>query len=169
MILSMSGQAWLFLSTVLAGAAIGLFFDVFRILRKTAPRLAASAFAVQLEDFLFWVIVTVGMFYFMLNRNYGEIRVFAVLGAFLGIALYFVTISKWVIFVCVAIIEYLKKVVKTAVKIILMPLRFLLNLVSPVFKKMWGKVRSGLCRIKLSGRIRMRKFSRNWFILRHKK
>jgi spore cortex biosynthesis protein YabQ len=76
MILSMSGQAWLFLSTVLAGAVIGLFFDVFRILRRTVPFLAKPV-AVQFEDLFFWLLVTGATFYFMLNQNFGEIRLFS--------------------------------------------------------------------------------------------
>jgi spore cortex biosynthesis protein YabQ len=158
MILSMSGQAWLFLSTVLAGAAIGFFFDVFRILRKTVPLLATPA-AVQLEDFIFWVAVTGGTFYFMLNQNYGEIRIFSVVGAGAGIALYFASVSRFVIIIFVAVIEYLKKVFAAAFKIIFFPVRM-------AFKWIYPKLR--LRDFKRYGKIRLKKYLRNWFILRKK-
>jgi spore cortex biosynthesis protein YabQ len=166
-ILSMSGQAWLFLSTVLAGAGIGLFFDVFRILRKTVPFLK-NLWAVQLEDLFFWIAVTGGTFYFMLNRNFGEIRLFSVIGAGLGAALYFAAVSRYVRIVFVAVIEYMKKVVAAALRIIFFPLRFIANLVSPPLRFLYRKMRSLLYGVKRYGKIKLKKSSRNWFILRKK-
>jgi spore cortex biosynthesis protein YabQ len=166
-ILSMSGQAWLFLSTVLAGAIIGLFFDAFRILRKTVPFLANSA-VVQFEDLFFWIMVTGGTFYFMLNQNFGEIRLFSVIGAGVGIVLYFAAVSRFVIKIFVAVLEYMKKVVATALRIIFFPLRIIANWVSPPLKFLYGKIRSVLRGIRRYGKIRLKKSSRNWFILRKK-
>jgi len=167
-ILSMSGQAWLFLSTVLAGACIGLFYDFFRILRKTATFLAKSTAAVWLEDFLFWVAVTGGMFYFMLNQNFGEIRLFSMIGAAIGAALYFAALSRFVIIIFVNVINYMKKVVATALRIIFFPLRILLNFLSPTFVTLCKKIRSGLCHLLRYVKIRFRKSLRNLFILRKK-
>lgn len=157
----MSGQAWLFFSTVLAGAGIGLFYDFFRILRKTAPRLAKSRAAVHFEDLFFWVLTTGGMFYFLLSQNYGEIRLFALLGAAIGLVLYFATISRFIVSAFVATVEYMKKVIAAAVRILLTPLRLAWNAISP-------KIRSGLSHIRRYGKIRIRKSARNLFILRKK-
>ena len=122
MILSMTGQAWLFLSAVMVGAVIGLFYDVFRVLRKTARH---NRLAVQLEDLVFWVAATGLTFYYMLHRNYGEIRPFILIGVAIGALLYFATISRWVIFVFVVIVNYLKQVIVAVVKIILVPVRLI--------------------------------------------
>ena len=166
MILSMSGQAWLFLSTVLMGAAVGLFYDVFRIFRKTVPH---KTIAVQLEDLFFWIVVTAGVFYFMLHRNFGEIRMFSFIGAGIGILLYFATISRYVIIAFVAVIDYMKKVVMAALRIIFWPLRVVLGWISPPFVAFFRKRRLGLRRVSRYGRMRMRKTARDWFIVRHKK
>jgi spore cortex biosynthesis protein YabQ len=166
-ILSMSGQAWLFLSTVLAGACIGLFYDFFRIFRKTAPKLNAS-WVVQLEDLFFWLIVTFGMFYFMLNQNFGEIRLFSIMGAFLGIVLYFAALSRFVILVSVTVVEFLKKVVTSAVRIILLPFKTIANWLAPPINTLLQKIRSGLYRFSRYVKIRLRKTARNWFIFRKK-
>ncbi|MCL1884989.1 MAG: spore cortex biosynthesis protein YabQ [Defluviitaleaceae bacterium] len=166
-ILSMNSQAWLFLSTVLAGVVIGLFYDVMRIFRRTVPFLKKS-FAVQLEDLFFWIAVTCGMFYFMLNRNFGEIRLFSMIGAAIGFALYYATVSRFVILIFVAVIEYLKKVFTVAFRIIFTPIRLIFNLISPPLTKRVLKVRSGLCGFLRYGKIRLKKTSRNWFILRKK-
>ncbi|MCL2049630.1 MAG: spore cortex biosynthesis protein YabQ [Defluviitaleaceae bacterium] len=167
MILSMSGQAQLFLWTVLVGAVIGLFYDCFRILRRVVPLLALP-FAVYLEDFIFWVAATGGTFYFMLNQNYGEIRVFSVLGAGLGAVLYFVTISRLVMLVFVTVIEYMKKVIAAALRIIFFPLRVLVSWLSPYLKKIYKKVRFVLRSVRMYGKIRLKKFLRALLIVRRK-
>jgi len=157
--MSLSEQAWLFFAAILTGAAIGLFYDAFRILRKTAPFFAKHALFVQ--DTLFWLAATLGMFYFLLHENFGEIRLFAVLGAALGAMLYFAALSRFVIFVLVHVVEFLKKVITAALKIIFAPILFLIKYFKP-------KVRSGLSRLALYGKIKAKKLSRNWFILRKK-
>lgn len=161
----LSGQAWLFLSTVVVGMAIGLFYDIFRITRKVAPH---SSFAVHFEDAVFWVLATGGMFYFMLHRNYGEIRPFALMGATCGVALYFATVSRLVLKVSVTVINFVKRVIAAAVRIITLPIRFIFNLFAPPIKKFLLKRRKNLRTIARYGKIHMKKHARNWKILRKK-
>ncbi|MCL1863450.1 MAG: spore cortex biosynthesis protein YabQ [Defluviitaleaceae bacterium] len=167
MILDMGAQAWLFLSTVLAGAVIGVFYDFFRILRRVATRFN-TAWLVTLEDFLFWVIVTFGMFYFMLNQNFGEIRFFSILGAGSGMAIYFATLSRFFVKIGVAVVNYIKKVIVTALRIIFLPIRIIAGWISPLVMPILQKARSGLIHLVRYGKIRMKKTNRNLFILRKK-
>ena len=129
----MSQQTSLFLMTIGAGFGIGFVYDGFRILRKTIKH---SNFLVQVEDIIFWLTVTLLMFYFMLGRNYGEIRFFSIAGAAIGMVLYFCTISKAVRHVSFIVIGFVGKVVFTVLRILLAPLlfavRLLQNLTSPV-------------------------------------
>ena len=157
-ILSMPGQAQLFLLSVCFGAVIGLLFDLFRILRKTLPH---PAFLIQLEDLIFWLAVTGLMFYFLLNENFGEIRLFTLLGAALGAILYFYTLSRIIMKVSVTVIEFLKRVIGTAVRILLTPLRFLWRLTGPYVKK-WTYF------VKLRAGIALKKTLKEWFIIRKK-
>jgi len=165
MILSMSGQAWLFLSTVLVGAAIGLFYDAFRVIRKTANH---NGLAVQIEDLIFWVTATGLTFYFMLHRNYGEIRPFAIIGVAVGILLYFATISRWVVTVFVAVVNYLKRVIISAVRIILVPVRLVAAWLSGPAGKAYGAARRQTRRIKRYGKGKMRAAVRDFGIVRRK-
>jgi len=165
MILSMPDQAWLFLSTVVAGMVIGLFYDVFRIIRKTTPH---REWVVQLEDVLFWVIATGAMFYFMLQRNFGEIRVFSLLGTAIGAVLYMATFSPLVLKISVVVIDFVKRVVTTTVRVIFFPIKFLYSLISPPIKKFTAKRRKNLRTAVGYGKIQLKKTSRNWFILRKK-
>jgi len=164
-IMSMSSQAWLFLSSVLTGAAIGLLYDVFRVLRKTAPH---SGLAVQLEDLLFWVAATGLTFYYMLHRNYGEIRPFVLIGITIGLVLYFATLSRWVLVVLVAVVNYIKKVVAAAVRIILTPVRIIVAWMAKPIRKAYGATRKKARRIKRYGQNKLRKASRDFGVLRRK-
>ena len=142
MILSMSGQMWLFLSTVAAGFVIGLLYDIFRIMRKTVRH---SGWAVQLEDILFWLCTTVIMFYFMLHRNYGEIRFFSIVGSSLGMILYFNSLSIFVVKACVSVIQFLKNAVSAIVRVILIPVRLSIKILTPllrVFKRLLRYIRT---------------------------
>ena len=165
MIPYVSGQAWLFLSTVVVGMVIGLFYDIFRIIRKTTPH---RAWVVQLEDVLFWVTATGAMFYFMLQHNYGEIRVFSLLGTACGVVLYMATFSPWVLKVSTAVINFVKRVVTTVVGIICLPFKFLYRLISPPARKFLAKRRKNLRTAARYGKIHVKKMSRDWSILRKK-
>ncbi|MCL1878383.1 MAG: spore cortex biosynthesis protein YabQ [Defluviitaleaceae bacterium] len=156
---SLSEQAWLFFLSVLTGAGIGLYYDAFRILRKTAPFFAKNAVAVQ--DTLFWLVATGGMFYFLLHENFGEIRMFAVMGAVLGAVLYFAALSRLIIVTFVAVIEFLKKVITAALKIIFAPLIW-------VYKYLKPKLRAGLYSLARYGKMKLKNLCRNWFIFRKK-
>ena len=165
MILSMSGQAWLFLTMVCVGAAVGLFYDAFRVLRATAPH---KHWVVQLEDAFFWLAATVLVFYYMLHRNYGEIRVFVLIGIIAGAALYFCTLSRWVLLVAVAVVEYLKRVIAAALRILFLPLGLLLAWLTPPIKKATRHTRKRLHSLGRYGKIRAKKATRNWTVLRKK-
>jgi spore cortex biosynthesis protein YabQ len=161
----MSRQAVLFLSTVGAGAAIGFFYDIFRIFRKTASH---KNIAVQLEDLFFWLAATVLVFYFMLNQNYGEIRFFVIIGVVCGLALYVATISRWVVAAAVAIINFLKKVIAAALRIIFLPISLLIKFLTPPVKKLLLKIRKHLHAAKVYGKIKIRRTAKHWHIIRRK-
>jgi len=165
MILSMPAQAWLFLTTVGVGAAVGLFYDFFRVLRKTTPH---GKIAVQIEDILFWLAVTVVIFYYMLHRNFGEIRVFVLLGIGIGAVLYLATVSFWVVKAAVAVVEYLKKVIIAIVRILLLPFQLLLGWLTPPAKKASATTRKHLRKLGRYGKMKVQKTARNVKIMRKK-
>lgn len=162
MILSMTGQAQMFLFTVALGFVSGFVFDLFRIFRKT---LKHPDFLTHLEDLVYWLLIIVFVFYFMLNENSGEIRVFSIIGMFLGMILYFCTLSLVVFNISVAVINFFKKVLATALKIILFPVRLLLKaimfpvgvlkrILSPIVKRAKNRTKKGLK--KTTGYVKMK-------------
>lgn len=132
MILSYGYQARLFLTTIAVGALLGFAYDVFRIFRKMIPH---SNFFIQLEDAVYWLSVILTMFLFMLHENYGEIRFFSIIGAFLGMIFYFLTVSRVVILVSSTVISFAKRVILLFLTIILTPFRLVWMLVGCPVKK----------------------------------
>ena len=89
--MSILGQAATFLVTVATGFALGIFYDVFRIIRRI---LRVKFIGTAIFDFLFWVVCVVALFLVLLVVNFAEIRFFVFLGMFLGLVLHFVTLSQ---------------------------------------------------------------------------
>jgi hypothetical protein len=58
------------------------------------------------------------------------VRVFAIIGVFFGMCLYFATLSGLIIKASVFIIDIIKKIIITAVNIILFPFKLLIKLLS---------------------------------------
>ncbi|HIT56428.1 MAG TPA: spore cortex biosynthesis protein YabQ [Candidatus Galloscillospira stercoripullorum] len=74
---------------VLLGVAVGLLYDVLRILRvRLKLRLLGAAL-----DFLFWLPVTAAFFLFALIMGGGEVRITLLAGHFAGAVLYFRLLS----------------------------------------------------------------------------
>lgn len=161
----MSSQATLFLLTVVLGMFTGFIYDIFRILRKSIKH---KSFIIQIEDVVYWIIVSFIMFYFMLNKNNGEIRFFTIIGLFLGMVIYFYTASIFVMKVSIAIINIVKKVIITifnivkipiniAIKIIKVPLVILINII----KKFITPIKKVLQKLKPYVKIKIRKILRD--------
>lgn len=137
MILSMSDQALLFLTTVIIGAFIGFIYDFIRIFRKVIRH---PDFVVQIEDSAFWILSAAGIFIIMLDRNYGEIRLFSILGIFIGMIIYFFTVSRPFLSVSFAIIDFIKRVIKFIIYVVLLPFKFILKLLSYPYRFVEGYI-----------------------------
>ena len=125
MILSVSEQAWLFLSACAAGFVIGFVYDAFRIIRIAITH---PSFLIQLEDILYWVLASAGMFIFLQYTTGGEVRAYSIFGAGLGALLYFLTLSVVIMAVSAAIISFIKKVLEAAIAVILVPVRLVIHI-----------------------------------------
>jgi len=121
-------QAQIFVVFILVGAIIGIFFDCFRILRKT---LKTSDIITALEDGMFWILTGLFLIYMIFVFNNGEIRLFLILGVFIGLILYFITISK--IFVRLTLIF-----IETCIKYFFLPLIKILHFLIKPFKKIFS-------------------------------
>lgn len=89
----LSGQAITFLIAVGLGFALGIFYDIFRIITQSG----LSKFFVAVCDIVFWITVTIAMFFAMLHVNFGEMRFFIFLGFAIGVCLHLCTLSRFVL------------------------------------------------------------------------
>ena len=100
-------QAYLFLVFALNRIFIGILFDFFRILRKS---IKTVNFITNIEDILFWILTGLSIIYCMYNFSGGALRFFMLLGLILGILLYMLTLSDFLVKIVVKIISIIKKI-----------------------------------------------------------
>ena len=125
-------QIYLLLIFMGSGVLIGLFFDIFRILRKSFK---TPDIITYLEDFLFWIITGIYLIFIIFKFSFGQIRLFMFASLILGFALYILTISKFFIKLNVKIITILKKIISKILKVILYPFKFLTKLLKRIIFK----------------------------------
>ena len=97
-----TNQAQLFLIFVVNGILIGLLFDFFRILRKA---IKTKDIVTYIEDILFWILTGFILLFSICTFNNGEIRLYMFIGTFIGVFLYMISISTYVIKINMKIIE----------------------------------------------------------------
>lgn len=125
--MSMSFQATLFLTTVIMGIIVGFIYDWFRVFRRIIKH---SNIFIQIEDCIYWIFVSIATFVIMLNKNYGEIRAFLICGVFIGMVIYFNTISILFMKVSMAVVKTIKKVLVLFFNILITPFKLLFKLLS---------------------------------------
>lgn len=125
-------QTSLFLIFIVNGILIGLLFDFFRVLRKS---FRTSDIVTYIEDILFWILTGFIILYSIFIFNNGEIRLFLFLGIILGIILYLLFVSSYIIKISVFIINFLKKILSSTSRILLKPINLLLKLFKRIFFK----------------------------------
>ena len=104
-----NNQGQLFLVFIINGIIIGIFFDLFRILRKSFK---TSNFITYIEDFLFWILTGFSILFTLFKFNNGEIRLYMFLAIVIGILIYMIIFSSYIIKVNVSIIIIIKKIIK---------------------------------------------------------
>lgn len=122
-------QAFLFLIFSINGALIGLFFDFFRILRRTFKTLN---FITYIEDILFWICTGISIIYCMYNFANGDLRLYMFLGLAMGIILYMLALSKLVMGFFVTVILVIKQALKNVLNIFIFPLQKIFNFINKI-------------------------------------
>ena len=114
-----NSQLYLFLIFAVDGIIIGFLFDFFRILRTAVKTPDVITY---IEDILFWILTGLLILYSIFTYNNGEIRLFMFLAIVLGILLYVIILSKFVIKLNLIIIDFIKKIFSLIFKFIRIPL-----------------------------------------------
>lgn len=106
-------QAYVFLIFTVDGVLIGLLFDFFRILRKSfkTPNILT-----YIEDIVFWIATGIIIMYSIYVFCDGEIRWFMFVGIAIGLIIYILTLSRYIIKINVKIISILKSIINIIIK-----------------------------------------------------
>ncbi len=122
MILSINEQAGIFLCVFAAGVISGICYDLIELLRLCVKHGKA---AVCIEDVMYWIVVIVLLFLFLLDKNYADIKLFNILGFFLGMLAYKFTMSRAVMKVLIIAARIVRLAVKLLLEIIFTPFRLI--------------------------------------------
>ena len=95
------------LQALAAGAVWGLYYDVFRLLRRM---IHFSGFSVALQDVFFWLTSAVYIFFVCVRLNNGYIRIYFVIFALVGWGIYFATLGRVAFAVFDKIIGFLRRI-----------------------------------------------------------
>ena len=93
-IVSLSEQLYAFGLTIIGGIAMGVLFDLFRVVRRGVG--SRRPLAVVL-DLMYWVLATPMMLALLWRANHGELRFYVVLGVGVGSLLYNALVSPFVV------------------------------------------------------------------------
>lgn len=124
------------------GIVIGVLFDIFRILRKSFK---TADWLTTLQDILFWILAGFVILFSIFKFNNGEIRSYIFVGIALGVLVYMLTLSKYIVKYSVIIIKFIKKIVSYPINLILKifklfiikPVKFLTRKISTFFTKIF--------------------------------
>lgn len=123
---SISKEAFVFLSAVLCGGLLHVLYDLFFIIRKKS---AEEKIVIHVQDGLFWILAFFIIFFSLLTINGGIVRFYELLGVVLGVVLYHLTLSRFILKLVCKILAISSKIFNFFLKILLTPLRFLYNII----------------------------------------
>ena len=120
-------QGYIFVIFILNGFLIGILFDIFRILRKSFK---TKDIVTYIEDILFWIITGIFLLYSVFRFNNGEIRLYMFIAILIGVLLYMLILSSYIIKINVKIITSVKNLLQKTFNVFFKP-----------FKKLFDKIR----------------------------
>lgn len=128
------------LVSILSGAAMILFYDLFRIFRRV---IAHGTIWIAIEDFFYWLLCAVFVFAMLYQENDGLIRGFAIGGMAGGMFAYNRFVSPFLVKYASWVLGVVAGITGKAGRILCRPLKKLKKLL----KKVVRLVKIGLCKL----------------------
>lgn len=127
-------QSFVFMFTVYGGIIIGILYDIYRVLKGSRH---GERFITSIWDVLFLTAALLVVLWTIFSSNYGDIRAYVFIGFIVGFFLYDKILSR----IAVAVFQFVKKNVvfffKTTNNILVLPFKFLFNLLWHPLSKLW--------------------------------
>ena len=148
-------EADILLKALATGAILFLVYDFLRIIRRLLPH---GTVWTALEDILFWAGSAVTVFAMLYRENDGYLRGFSIGGVVLGMVLYSVTLSPFVVkgsvFLLEKILYFLLRPLLCFFKLMKKPVRAIGKQCGKIggflkkqLKKLWKTVKMKLCKL----------------------
>ncbi|MGE5674344.1 MAG: spore cortex biosynthesis protein YabQ [Mycobacterium leprae] len=136
-------QFYAFSMVVLCGILLGLLFDVLRAVGRAGK---FNRWATLAADLAFWSVCTVALSGALFYGNWGELRLYVLVGLLLGLGLYYWLASPVVLATIDLMIRVLVWLVDLLVKlwlrVVWWPLLAFLGLLQAVGRTLWGWMRT---------------------------
>ena len=113
-----------FLHSILMGLVITFAYDWILIFRKLFRH---GKFWMSVEDFIYWFVCGIGVFYMLYHENNGVLRWFAVMGAALGMLFYKWTIKNRLVNIMSTCIHKIMWFIFQVIQVVLKPLKCLFS------------------------------------------
>ena len=138
--LSLAKQTGGFLLSLGFGFIMGIFYDLFRLVRISISKGKKIYF---IFDLLYCIFLGFCSYLFFLTVNEGDIRGFLILGEVMGFAIYYFSLGVVIFSAGEKIIEFIKKIFLSFFRFIFFPFKWvfkkLYNFTSKTFRKINGK------------------------------
>lgn len=143
--LSLAQQTKSFLLSLGFGFIMGIFYDLFRIVRISISK---GKVATVISDILYCVFLCFCTFIFCLTVNEGEVRFYLLLGTVAGFCVYYFSLGALVFLVSEIIISFIKKIAESIFNVISFPFRFIIGKIKQLFNKLSAKSRKNTKNVK---------------------
>lgn len=140
-----SSQVRNFLLSLGFGFLVGIFYDVFRILRMVV---SSGKIAVFIGDVLYVTLSAAATFLFLLTVNDGQVRGYILMGELIGFLIWYISFGTFAVRVTGKIAAALKKALRGVFRIILYP-----------FNKLFGVLRRFLAKFSEKGQKKAKKIA----------
>lgn len=131
MAISSISQFQIFLFSLLGGALVGFFFDMFRAVRQY---FRSGVVWVGVQDLLFWLFTALSVFLFLYRFNFGQPRSYIFCGIFLGGLFYHLAVGRYAVKLFLLLFRLLGKLFSLLFSALCLPIRVLGWLFRPVFR-----------------------------------
>lgn len=137
--LTVAGQTWSFLYSLLLGMGLGLFYDVFRILRIALPH---RTIAVAMEDLVYWTSAAFLTFFFFFYTDGGRIRIYLLVGEAIGFIFYYFTLGAVIVGATRRIIAALRWLFHWIYRLLIHPVLFAIGWILGFLGAAWEAARN---------------------------
>ena len=118
-----------FCYAIMLGAFCGIIYDIIRIFRRIIKKKIAVT---DVEDIIYWLVVSVLMFMLMYRENGGMVRGYAIISMAAGMILYEISIGKFFVKYVSKLLKYIlnriRKVMEFVLKKVLKPFTIIVRL-----------------------------------------